>query len=88
MITTDHVIAARRHLAQTSLTDFACLIDIPTVPLTDADDEDAFSVMRLDTLAAHHALLLDKLQGVEDGSVPNLLVLMPPGAAMVAIAAR
>ncbi len=57
------------------------MVDIPTVPLTDADDEDTFSVMRLDSLAAHHHLLLTKLQGIEDGTVPNLMLLLPPGSA-------
>lgn len=80
-LTTADIIAARRELARRSLGDFACLVDIPTVPLTDEDDEDRFSVMKLDTLASHHALLCDKLQGVEDGSIPNLMVLMPPGSA-------
>jgi len=75
------VLAARRELARRYVADFACLVDIPTVPLTDADDEDQFSVMRLDTLAAHHALLLSKLQDVESGAIPNLMVLMPPGSA-------
>lgn len=73
--------AARRHLASTSLRDFACLIDIPTAPISDADDEDSFSVMRLDTLAAHHELLCDELQDVADGKTPNLMILMPPGSA-------
>lgn len=73
--------AARRELARRYLSDFACMVDIPTVPLTDSDDEDRFSVMKLDTLAAHHALLLTKLQGIEDGTIPNLMVLMPPGSA-------
>ena len=81
MITAEHVHAARRDLANRNLVDFACLIDIPTVPLSDADDEDNFSVMKLDSVADHHALLLQKLQGIEDGSVPNLMVLMPPGSA-------
>jgi predicted phage terminase large subunit-like protein len=80
-LTPEHVIAARRELAKRSLGDFACLVDIPTVPLTDIDDEDKFSVMKLDSLAAHHALLCEKLQGIEDGSIPNLMVLMPPGSA-------
>lgn len=75
------VIASRRELAKRSLPDFACMVDIPTAPLTDEDDEDQFSVMRLNSLVAHHELLLGKLQGIEDGSVPNLMVLMPPGSA-------
>lgn len=80
-LTASDVIAARRELANRSLTDFACMIDIPTVPLTDADDEDSFSVMRLDSLASHHALMLNKLQGVENGTIPNLMLLLPPGSA-------
>lgn len=37
--------------------------------------------MRLGTLAKHHQMLLNDLQGVENGSIPNLMVLMPPGSA-------
>lgn len=57
------------------------MIDIPTVPITDADDEDQFGIMRIGSLADHHRLLLEKLEGVENGTVPNLMVLMPPGSA-------
>lgn len=57
------------------------MVDIPTVPLTENDDEDRFGVIRLNSLAAHHALILNKLQGVEDGTVPNLMLLLPPGSA-------
>jgi hypothetical protein len=73
--------AARRELARRNLTDFACMVDIPTVPLTDADDEDCFSTLKLSSLASHHELLCGKLQGIESGSVSNLMVLMPPGSA-------
>ncbi|WP_186166477.1 terminase large subunit domain-containing protein [Burkholderia gladioli] len=75
------VLAARRELARRNLTDFACMVDIPTVPLTNADDEDRFTMMRLGTLAAHHGLICRKLQQVEEGTIPNLMVLMPPGSA-------
>lgn len=75
------VLEARRELARRSLQDFACLVDIPTVPLTEEDEEDRFTVMRLDTLAKHHQMLLDDLQGIESGRIPNLMVLMPPGSA-------
>lgn len=75
------VLAARRELSRRNLADFSCLVDIPTVPLTDADDEDRFSVMRLGQLVAHHRLLLEKLQGIESGAIPNLMALMPPGSA-------
>lgn len=77
----EHVIAARRQLARESLNDFACLIDIPTAPITDEEDEDRFSVMKLDSLASHHALLCDKLTKLAKGEIPNLMVMMPPGSA-------
>lgn len=75
------VIAARRELSKRSLSDFACLVDIPTVPISDAEDEDQFSVMRLDTLARHHQLICDSLQAVAEGRIPNLMLLLPPGSA-------
>lgn len=79
--TAEDVMAARRELARRSLPDFACMVDIPTVPLTDEADEDRFSMMRIGTLAAHHALVCRKLQQIESGEIPNLMVLMPPGSA-------
>lgn len=79
--TAAHVEAARKELARRSLSDFACMVDIPTVPLTSADDEDQFSVMKLGSLADHHSLLLGKLQALGTPQVPNLMVLMPPGSA-------
>ncbi len=75
------MLAARQELARRSLPDFACMVDIPTVPLTQETQEDRFSVLRLQSLAAHHELLLRDLQGVEEGRIPNLMVLMPPGSA-------
>lgn len=80
-LTPDDVKAARRELAKRSLNDFACLVDIPTVPITDLEDEDTFSVLKLDKLASHHDLLLRSLQKVEEGTIPNLMILMPPGSA-------
>lgn len=80
-LTVADIQSARRELAARSLPDFACMVDIPTVPLTDEADEDQFSVMKLNKLAAHHNLLLQSLQRLEEGSVPNLMVLMPPGSA-------
>jgi len=76
-----HVIEARRELARRSFPDFCCMVDIPTVPLSDEADEDKFGVMRLGSLATHHQLLCDALQAVADGRIPNLMVLMPPGSA-------
>lgn len=79
--TPEAVIAARRRLAKESLADFASLIDIPTAPITDAEDEDKFSVIKLDSLAAHHALICNELQAVAEGRTPNLMLLLPPGSA-------
>ena len=75
------MIEARRELARRYFADFCCMVDIPTVPLTDEAEEDRFSVIRLNTLAAHHALLCECLQKIESGALPNLMVLMPPGSA-------
>lgn len=80
-LTPEDVFQARRVLAKRSLVDFSCMVDIPTVPLTNEDDEDRFSVMKIGTLADHHRLLLNMLQLVECGQIPNLMVLMPPGSA-------
>lgn len=80
-LTPSDVLAARRELAKRSLCDFSCLVDIPTVPIRSADDEDQFSVIRINKLAAHHALIMRALQGVESGSIPNLMLLLPPGSA-------
>lgn len=80
-LTASDVIAARRELASRSLAEFACLVDIPTVPLSNLDDEDSFSTIKLDSLADHHLLLLNALQKIESGEIPNLMVLMPPGSA-------
>jgi predicted phage terminase large subunit-like protein len=61
--------------------DFACLVDIPTVPLTDAEEEDRFSVIRLNKLVSHHLLLCNTLQGLAEGRIPNAMFLLPPGSA-------
>lgn len=79
--TFEDVQAARRLLAQRSLPDFACMVDIPTVPLTVAEDEDRFSMMRIGKLAAHHMLICQSLQKIESGAIPNLMLLLPPGSA-------
>lgn len=57
------------------------MVDIPTVPITDEEDEDQFSVMRLDSLVAHHALMCAELQDLAEGRTPNLMFLLPPGSA-------
>lgn len=57
------------------------MIDIPGAPLTDNIEEDRFHTIRVDDLAAHHDVLLSALQEIVDGTLKNLLVIMPPGSA-------
>ena len=75
------VIAARRELARRSVTDFASMAEIPTVPVTADNDLDAYHTLKLGGLALHHRTLLGALQKVADGVTPNLMVFMPPGSA-------
>lgn len=75
------VAAARNELARRNLRDYACSVDIPTVPLTDEADEDRFDSFRQPRLASHHSLLLGRLQDLGSPGTPNLMVLMPPGSA-------
>jgi hypothetical protein len=78
ILTEEHARRAQYELARRSTADFACTVDIPTVP---ADDEEVSPTMRLNRMAAHHKLLVDKLDDLERGIIPNLMVLMPPGSA-------
>lgn len=77
----DDVLAARRELAQRNLIDFALMVDIPTVPVSEDAEEDRFETLRLSSLAKHHDVLCQALQDVADGVTPNLMVFMPPGSA-------
>lgn len=75
------VLAARQELAKRSLSDFALMVDIPTVPVSDDAEEDKFESLRLNALALHHEVLCSALQDVADGITPYLMVFMPPGSA-------
>lgn len=75
---------AKRELARRHLADFACSVDIPTVPVSADPETEFFQIeggLRVPKLTAHHKLICDKLQGVFDGLIPNLMFLMPPGSA-------
>lgn len=78
-ITQAHVDAAKRELARRSTANFACMVDIPTVPIT--DEAETSVTFRLANMAAHHKLICDKMDGIEDGTIPNLMLLLPPGSA-------
>jgi predicted phage terminase large subunit-like protein len=80
-LTHDHVRQAKVELTRRHTADFACMVDIPTVPVSDNEDEERYSTLKLERMASHHKLLCDKLDGVENGTIPNLMVLMPPGSA-------
>lgn len=73
--------AACDELARRYVADFACSVDIPTVPISEDPDEQRFDALHQPKLASHHALLLRKLQLLGTPAVPNLMVLMPPGSA-------
>jgi predicted phage terminase large subunit-like protein len=79
-LTAADVLAARKELSKRSLSTYATLIDIPTAPTND-DDVDTLGTIRIGKLASHHNLLLNKLQDLEEGLIPNLMVFMPPGSA-------
>lgn len=85
-VTPELIIAARRQLALNSLKDYACMIDIPDAPLVDEDQEDAFSTIRLDTLAVHHELMCNELERLvttshKNREYDNIMFFMPPGSA-------
>jgi len=78
-------IQARRLLAQQSLADYACMIDIPDTPI-DEENEDSFSTIKLDSLAAHHELICNTLQDLvtkkhNQRTYDNVMFFMPPGSA-------
>lgn len=78
------VFAARYELARRYLKDFACSVDIPTVPVSEDPEKEFFEIdggLRVPKLADHHSLVCDKLQGLSDGMIPNLMLLLPPGSA-------
>ncbi len=78
LITTAHVYAARRELARRNLVDYCGMIEIPGAPLE--GDEDDTGMIR-PVPAAHHRLLIEKLEAVERGDIRRLMVFMPPGSA-------
>src|SRR6478735_3224657 len=75
---------ARRELSRRHLADFACSVDIPTVPVSADPESEFFEIdggLRVPRLTPHHKLICDKLQGVIERTIPNLMFLLPPGSA-------
>lgn len=75
------IFLARKELATRSLPDFALMVDIPTVPVSEEVEEDRFETLRLSSLAGHHYLICSKIQDLVEGRIPNLMLLFPPGSA-------
>jgi predicted phage terminase large subunit-like protein len=68
--------------ARDSLHTFCGMIEIPGAPIDDDADAEGLSYKPIKTpQAAHHRLLLDKLEAVERGEIRRLMVFMPPGSA-------
>ena len=69
--------------ARDSLHDFCGMIEIPGAPIGVEDDEatDARFEPIETPQAAHHKLLIDKLEDIESGKVRRMMVFMPPGSA-------
>lgn len=70
----------RRRYAKNSLAEFAQAVDVPGKPAS--EDEEEWLFEPVETVAAkHHILLMDTLDKVLSGEIPNLMVFMPPGSA-------
>lgn len=69
--------------ARDSLHAYCGMIEIPGAPVGEEGDEASDLTFRpIETPpAAHHKLLLDKLEAVERGEIRRLMVFMPPGSA-------
>lgn len=72
-----------RRKARESIQQYAGAIDVPGKPVDeDEDADDADLSFRIETeMAAHHALLLEKLDEVSNKPHGRLMVFMPPGSA-------
>ncbi len=82
MITREQAAAEvlRRQFAANSLAEFAQAVDVPGKPATESPDEWLFTPVE-SVAAAHHILLMDRLDDVLTGKIKNLMVFMPPGSA-------
>lgn len=79
-LTAEDLRQARLSCGFDSLLDFCGLIEIPGAPITEDDDCEAFAPIQ-QPQAAHHRLLIEKLEAVERGDIRRLMVFMPPGSA-------
>jgi predicted phage terminase large subunit-like protein len=69
-----------RRRARTSAREFARAVDIPGKPASDDPDTEAFAPIE-SVMAAHHRLILDKLDEITQKPHGRLMLFMPPGSA-------
>lgn len=70
----------KRLQARNSLLTYASSINIPGAPQSIEEQGEDTIVMTPNKFGAHHLLWLNCLQQVEDGTIPRLMGLMPPGS--------
>jgi predicted phage terminase large subunit-like protein len=70
----------RRRKARASLIGYVNAIDVPGRPVSEDPDEWMFKPIET-SVAAHHVLLLDRLEKVAHGQIKRLMIFMPPGSA-------
>lgn len=69
-----------RRKARTGILDYANAIEVPGRPIGDDPDTEFFQPIET-TMAAHHRLLLEKLEVVSNTPHGRMMVFMPPGSA-------
>lgn len=77
----------KRRRARESLSAFADFVDIPGTPVSDDEEEAQFNIVET-SLAKHHYMICDIMQGLIEGTlehegetVRNAMLFMPPGSA-------
>jgi phage terminase large subunit-like protein len=80
IISAETIMAARCQIARDDFSHFCRIVDIPGAPID--DDESMLLPTAFDRpMTKHHALLCQKLQAVEAGEIPRIMIFMPPGSA-------
>ena len=69
-----------RRRARAGIVSYANAIDVPGRPVSDDPDAEIFAPVET-TMAAHHRLLLEKLEAVSTTPHGRMMVFMPPGSA-------
>lgn len=70
----------RRRKARNSICEFSLAIDVPGKPVSDDDDEWLFHPIET-RIAAHHNLIMQKVQDCAEKDRGRLMLFLPPGSA-------